>query len=270
MTRLFGCISNQPQRLGEALASVRAALVARGPIARWGVGYVQSGEVLLSLHPREVAGELDFYPVVSSLASDYVVGAADLDDGLRGQVNSQPFRFRRWLFAQENRAHGARDEAAAGAADVAYADILGAVPDFLRRNLRGRSIEELAFHVFLALLHDAGVIDEPNLDPKHIRRAVRDTDALVRAAAERHHADLVPGNVVVTNSRSLVAVRLGGPLFLRRLKQQTDPRRPESQFRSVLVVSADALPGEGFEEVPPRTAITVARDVSADVASLDS
>ena len=55
MTRLFGCISNQPQRLGEALAPARGALVARGPLSRWGVGYVHSGEVLLSQHPLTVS-----------------------------------------------------------------------------------------------------------------------------------------------------------------------------------------------------------------------
>jgi hypothetical protein len=266
MTRLFGCISNQPQRLGEALASVRAALVAGGPLARWGVGYVQSGEVLLSLHPREVKDELDFYPVVSGVASDYVLGAADVEDGLRGQVNTQPFRFRRWLFAQENRA----PEPASDGGEAAIAALTSHIPDFLRRNVRGRSVQELFFHVFLAMLHDAGTLDEPDLDPKNIRRALRDTAAFIASVAGRTGATLPVDNLVVTNSRSLVAARLAGPMFVRRLKQQTDPRRPESQFRSVLVVSAAAAPGEGFEELPARSAVTVARDVSVDLADLDS
>ena len=66
MTRLFGCICNQPQRLDEALESVRGMLVAAPPVARWGLGYVHSGEVLLTLHPRQAAGEVAFHSPRSS------------------------------------------------------------------------------------------------------------------------------------------------------------------------------------------------------------
>ncbi len=263
MTRVFGCISNQPQRLGEALEPVRGALVAPGPVARWGVGLVQSEEVLLSLHPRAVVGDLDFYPVLSGVASDYIIGAADIEDDLRGQVNTQPFRYRRWMFAQENAG------ASEGAASV-MAEVVRAVPDFLRRNLRGHSPAEHLFHVFLARLHERGVLDEPNLPPAPIRHAIREATALVERTATDAGVALTAGNLVLSNSRALIAVRMAGPLFVRRLKQQTDPRRPESQFRSVLVVSAADHPGDGFEELPPRSVLTVARDVSTDVVDLDS
>jgi hypothetical protein len=264
MTRLFGCLSNQPQRLGEALASVRSALVAKGPIARWGVGYVQSGEVLLAHHPRAVPDELDFYPVVSGLASDYVIGAADLDDGLRGHANAQPFRFRRWMFAQDLRLGDAPE----GALEAAATELAAAIPDFLRRNLRGNSIAERAFFHVLAALHDDRTIDAPDLDPRRLRAALREALGRLLPIGTRHGLDL-GGNLIATNGRAMIAARLGGPLYLRLLKQQTDLRRPESQFRSVLLVSADASPGEGFEAAPPRSTVTIGRDVSTDVASLD-
>jgi hypothetical protein len=266
MTRLFGCISNQPQRLGEALESVRAALVAPGPLARWGLGYVHSGEVLLSLHPRQVEGELDFYPVVSGLASDYLVGAADVDDGLRGQVNTQPFRYRRWLFAAENQAIS---EPSSDGAEAVCNELQAHIPDFLRRNLRGRSTAEHVFHLLLAMLHDAGELDDVNLPSTALRRALRDTIAFATAAATRVGSELALGNLVTTNSRSMMAVRLTGPLWVRRLRKQVDPKRPESQFRSVLVVSSATSPGEGFEEVGVRSALAIARDVSTDLHSLD-
>lgn len=263
MTRVFGCISNQPQRLGEALSPVRGALVSGEPVARWGVGYVQSGEVLLSLHPRAVTGALDFYPVLSGLASDYIIGAADVDDGLRGQANTQPFRFRRWMFAQEN-------AAATEGADALLAALVGRIPDFLRRNLRGRSPAEHVFHLFLARLHEAGALDGVDLPPAQVRRAVRDAIAIVGESTATLGHPPASGNLVLSNSRSLFAVRLGGPLFVRRLKEQVDPRRPESQFRSVLVVSTAVSPGEGFEELPLKSALTVARDVSTDIVDLDA
>jgi len=66
-------------------------------------------------------------------------------------------------------------------------------------------------------------------------------------------------------------VRLCEPLVVRRLKQQKDPKRPESQFKSVLVVSSSDLRGEsGFEELPPRSVVAISRDVSTDIVELDA
>jgi predicted glutamine amidotransferase len=266
MTRLFGCICNQPQRLDEALESVRTVLVARAPVSRWGLAYVHSGEVLLTLHPRQVTGEVDFYALLAGLNSDYAIGWAGAEDALRGDANTQPFRYRRWFFAQENSAAGA------GAATVELvAQLTQHIPDYLRRNIRGRSPAELVFHLFLSMLHDAGTLDDPNLAPTHIRRAVRDTVALIDAVAAKAGASWQHGNIVLSNSRSMMAVRLGEPLQVRRLKQQKDPRRPESQFKAVLVVSSPDLRGEnGFEELPPGSAVAISRDITTDIVELDA
>jgi len=265
MTRLFGCICNQPQRLDEALESVRTVLVARAPVSRWGLGYVHSGEVLLTLHPRQASTEVDFYALLAGLNSDYMIGWAGSEDELRGDANTQPFRYRRWFFAQENAA-----TAGAGTAEV-QAQLVQHIPDYLRRNIRGRSPAELVFHLFLSMLHDAGTLDDPNLAPTHIRRALRDTIALVDSVAAKAGTPWEHGNIVLSNSRSMMAVRLGEPLQVRRLKQQKDPRRPESQFKAVLVVSSPDLRGEsGFEELPQRSAVAISRDVTTDIVELDA
>jgi predicted glutamine amidotransferase len=264
MTRLFGCICNQPQSLDEALAPVRAALVARAPVARWGLGHVHSGEVLLTLHPRQAAGEVDFYSLLSGLSSDYMIGWAADNDDLRGDANTQPFRYRRWFFAQDG---SGPDGDLWGALQPL---LVQHIPDYLRRNIRGRSAAEHVFHLFLAALHEAGTVDDPNLPPAQIRRALADTIAqLDRIAAEA--GGIWPhGNVVLSNSRSMMAARLAGPLVVRRLKQQKDPRRPESEFKAVLVVSSADLRGEsGFEELPARAALAINRDVTTDVVALD-
>jgi predicted glutamine amidotransferase len=269
MTRLFGCICNQPQRLDEALESVRTVLVARAPVSRWGLGYVHSGEVLLTLHPRQASGEVDFYALLAGLNSDYAIGWAGAEDELRGDANTQPFRYRRWFFAQENMPN--TDASAAAATAELVPQLTQHIPDYLRRNIRGRSPAELVFHLFLSMLHDAGTLDDPNLAPTHIRRALRDTVALVDAVAAKASATWQHGNIVVSNSRSMMAVRLGEPLQVRRLKQQKDPRRPESQFKAVLVVSSPDLRGEsGFEELPPRSAVAISRDVTTDIVELDA
>lgn len=265
MTRLFGCICNQPHRLDEALESVSSVLVARAPLARWGLGYVHSGEVLLTLHPRQTGGDVDFHALLSGLNSDYVIGWAGGEDTLRGDANTQPFRYRRWLFAQEG----------PGPDPEVFAQFLPQltphIPDYLRRNIRGRSPAEHVFHLFLSRLHDAGSLDDPNLAPTHIRRALRDTVALIDSLAAPVGQPWPLGNMVLSNSRSMMGVRLGDPLVVRRLKQQKDPKRPESQFKAVLVVSSADLRGEGgFEELPPRSAVAISRDVSTDIVDLDA
>ena len=264
MTRLFGCICNQPHRLDEALEAVRAVLVAPAPVARWGLGYVHSGEVLLTLHPRQ-SGDVDFHGLLAGLNSDYVIGWAGGDDALRGDANTQPFRYRRWLFAQEG--PGPSPELFA----ELHPQLVTHIPDYLRRNIRGRSPAEHVFHLFLSMLHDAGTLDDPNLAPIHIRRALRDTVALVEKVAGKKVDELALGNIIVSNSRSMMGVRLGAPLVVRRLKQHKDPKRPESQFKAVLVVSSADLRGEGgFEELPARSAVAISRDVSTDIVELDA
>ncbi|HTE51721.1 MAG TPA: hypothetical protein VK698_12795 [Kofleriaceae bacterium] len=265
MTRLFGCICNQPHRLDEALEAVRAVLVAAAPVSRWGLGYVHSGEVLLTLHPRQTGGDVDFHGLLAGLNSDYVIGWAGGDPTLRGDANTQPFRYRRWFFAQEGPGPSAELFA------ELHAELVKHIPDYLRRNIRGRSPAEHVFHLFLAMLHDAGTLDDPNLAPIHIRRALRDTVALIESLAAKTSQELSLGNMVVSNSRSMMGVRLDGPLVVRRLKQQKDPKRPESQFKAVLVVSSSDLRGEsGFEELPPRSAVAISRDVSTDIVELDA
>jgi len=265
MTRLFGCICNQPHRLDEALEAVRAVLVAPAPVGRWGLGYVHSGEVLLTLHPRQTSGDVDFHGLLSGLNSDYVIGWAGGDDRLRGDANTQPFRYRRWFFAQEGPEPSA-DE---------FAEILPQVaphiPDYLRRNIRGRSSSEHVFHLFLSMLHAAGTLDDPNLATTHIRRALRETIALVESLAAKTGLTWTLGNMVLSNSRSMMGVRLAEPLVVRRLKQQKDPKRPESQFKAVLVVSSAEQRSEGgFEELPSRSAVAMSRDVSTDIVELDA
>lgn len=262
MTRLFGFICNQPPALATALEAVRGTLIAPGVVNRWGLGYVQSGEVLLGKHPRGSEQDVDFFAALEKLSSDYVVGwAAGEADGLEGNANTQPFRFRRWLFAQE----GSIDN---------FAEIMPVllehVPDYLQRNILGRMPAEYVFHMFLSMLHDSGNIDDPNLDLTITRRALRDTLAFVDSLITRKGGESRPGNLVITNSRSMLVIRLAGPMFVRRLKEQPDPKLPESQFRAVLCVSETDDPGEGFEEIPERSAVAISRDLSTDIVALDA
>jgi hypothetical protein len=274
--KLFAAMCNQPQRLLEALAPARAALVAAAPIGRWGLGYVQSGEILLARTPRPSATPVDLYAALEGIKSDCVLGHAVRDlrgrgpgEGFGGTDDTPPFRYRRWMYVQ--------DVAAAVEGSPAMASALAPqVPDYLRRNIKGKGTAELSFHVFLAMLHDLGGIDDANLPTATTRRALSAAVALVGAEVAKLGlgVDEPVGNVAVSNGRSLLVARISSPLWMRRLHVVGERGGRDDQFRGVLLVSSGlndptvAVAAEGFEEIPASSVVTVSRDLRVDVTSL--
>lgn len=260
MTRLFGCICNQPERFNAVVEPVRAVLVAPAPVARWGLGYVHSSEVLLLRNPRVSETDVDFYEALSGLSTDYLIAASSAADGLKGNANTQPYRFRRWMFAMDG---GIENLDEVGPALIEH------VPEYLRRNIKGKTASELVFHLFLAMLHDAGRMDHPNLEPSEGCRALRDALAFTLARITKAGGGSGVGNIIVTNSRFMLAARLNQPLFVRQFREHIDPKRAESQLKAVLALCADENPGEGFEEVPTRQVLAVHRSVLSEIIPLD-
>ncbi|MCE9580640.1 MAG: hypothetical protein K8W52_46395 [Deltaproteobacteria bacterium] len=262
----FACMCNQPQHLARALAPARAALVASGPIARWGLGSHQGGEVLLARTPKPAA-DVDMYAAIGEISSDCVIGQAIAEadaGGVGGNDNTPPFRFRRWMYAQAAR-HPAPGDAWPG---------LGAavetLPEFVRRNMRGRTAAEAAFHVMLAMLHDQGGLDDPNVPLATTRDVFAASQTLLRAALTKAGATGVLGNAAVSNGRTMLVARAvdGDPLWLRRLSIQGEKTARDEAFRGVLLVSRAASLAEGFEEVPAGSVVMVARDLRVDIAPM--
>lgn len=268
--RLFATMCNQPQRLLEALAPTRAALLATPPVARWGLGYVQSGEVLLARTPRPSTKAIDFYSALEGVNSDCVLGHAvpDLRPGRQdetqgGTDDTPPFRYRRWMYVQDG----------PNAAESSWDAIASQVPDYLRRNIKGRGTAELAFHVLLAMLHDLGGIDDANMHTATTRKALAAAAALVTAELTKAGITAPLGNLAVSNGRSMLVARLANPLWLRRLHVTTDRGERDPAFKGVLLISSsrsDGEPGEGFEEIPTGSVVSVTRDLRVDVLPLQA
>ena len=270
--KLFACMCNQPQRLKMALAPARAALLAPLPIQRWGLGYIQGGDVLLVRTPKASPTAVDLAGPLDDIATDCAIAQAIDEDGFSGTDNTPPFRFRRWLFAQTFR-HRANPEQA-GALEAIAPHLLERIPESLRRNIKGRTPSELVFHLFLSMLHDEGNIDDPNLPTAATRRALAATLKLVVTELEKVHPVSVAalGNVALTNGRSMVIARREEPLRLRRLWLNNDrgePERGADAFRGVLLISGgDGDPHEGFEDVPAHHAVLISRDLQVTLADL--
>jgi hypothetical protein len=262
--KLFACMCNQPKRLAAALAPVRSVLVAEAPVSRWGFGYSQSGDVLLVRTPKSSEKPVDLAAPLAEIPTDCAIAQAMRDDRDRtvysGTDNTPPFRFRRWMFAQT----GAPD------LEPIAARLVEHVPEYVRRNIKGRSPAELAFHVFLAMLHDEGSVDDPNLPVQATRRALAATVKLVRAEHEKTGLPpLALGNIATSNGRSMVVARIDEPLRLRRLWVSGERGERDESFRGVLLVSGgDGEPHDGFEDVPAHRTVLVTRDLQVQLADL--
>jgi glutamine amidotransferase len=264
--KLFATMCNQPQRLLEALAPARAALVAHPPVARWGLGYVQSGEILLARTPRPSAAPVDLFAAMEGVKSDCVLGHAmgpsgpDVSQG-GGTDDTPPYRYRRWMYVQDG-------PAMCGAAREALA---AQIPDYLRRNVKGKGTAEISFHVLLAMLHDVSGIDDPNLPLASVRRAIAAATARVADELTKAGVTTTIGNCAVSNGRSLLVARIASPMWIRRLHVAGERGGRDETFRGVLIVSGETVDAnEGFEDVPPNSVVTVTRDLRVEISALSA
>jgi hypothetical protein len=135
--------------------------------------------------------------------------------------------------------------------------------------MKGRSAGELVFHVFLAMLHDEGSVDDANLPVEATRRALAATLKLITVELDQAGRTARLGNVALRNGRSMVLARQDEPLRLRRLWVNGERGERDESFRGVLAISGgDGDPRDGFEDIPAQRAVLVTRDLQVALADL--
>ena len=278
MSRLFAYMGNDQDRVKCALHSARALLVADGAAKEtfdgWGLGFYQGGEVLLQRRPKPPADAVDFYALTRELRTDVIVG--HVRAGTVGQPkneNTHPFRFRSWLFAH----HGTIPNF-----ENVREELLRAVPDYLRRNIRGQTDSEHLFHMLLAFLHDAGKLDDMNVSTALVRDAIKGALAVIEKAVGAEATRAMECALALTNGRLLVATRHGAPVYVQEMNgivdcplcrepPPRDKRVDHDHLRSVLVLAAleDAPPADlKFQAVADRSAVMVSHDLKVEIAAL--
>jgi len=278
MSRLFAYMGNDQDRVKCALYPARSLLVADGAAASsfdaWGLGFYQGAEVLLQRRPKPPAEPVDFYSLTRDLRTDVIIG--HVRQGTVGRPkneNTHPFRFRTWLFAHHGTIPGF---------EAAREELLGPVPDFLRRNIRGQTDSEHLFHLMLGFLHDAGKLDDQNVTVAQTREAVRAALAVVEKAVGKEAADGMECALALTNGRIMMATRHGAPVYLQqrtslhdcavcREPAPRDKRVDHDHLRSVLIVAdVKDTPAADmkFSEVPDRTLLAVSHDLKVEQSPL--
>jgi predicted glutamine amidotransferase len=223
MSHLVAYFGNEPENLACALFFARNALYTHDHVEGWALGFVQGGDVLLQKRPRANTAEVDFYTLSRNLNADALIGRVGLGkEGNRSAENADPFRYRAWLFGAVG--HIPKFE-------LVRERMLESTPDFLRRNIRGHSAGEHLFHLFLANLHTAGLLDVPTPNPGRVNEALLQALGTLGELLEQAQAGAPASSgssvavahghstaltAVVTNGRCLVAANHGhAAQFLR-------------------------------------------------------
>ncbi|MCC6746536.1 MAG: class II glutamine amidotransferase [Deltaproteobacteria bacterium] len=244
MSFCFAFLSNDAGLLGPALSPFRAVLhEAKGAPHGWGVGYYQAGQPLLRKQPKTPEGELDFVSKIEALRSNFIIGhRGGRRAGAQSTENTQPFRFRNWLFAHLGTVERF-DEVKAG--------LLSSVPDFIRRNIRGATESEHLFHLFLAFLNDTGKMDDPRVSGAVVGRALDTTVAYLDRLVTDRSGPPASHCCLATNGRIVVARSRGLPLRVTRHGSYTNVGRgPDDRPLSYPHLKAVMLAGGSIPEAP--------------------
>ena len=284
MGHLVAYFGNEPENMSCALFSARNALYSRGGDSDgWALGFIQGGDVLLQKRPRAEAGEVDLYALARDLKADAMIGRVGLGpEGNKAAENADPFRYRSWLFGSVG---------TVPSFDMVRDKVLESIPDYLRRNVRGISAGEHLFHLFLAYLHDAGILDQPSPDPTQVEAALRSTLAFINRLirTEAAGADHAQGQgpelaLVATNGRSLVAtvsshamqfLRVDGiedcPVCRGRANPDGDGRRiSHESLRAVVIEANSQTQGRaGWRPVADEAALVIGPDHAPRLVSLE-
>jgi predicted glutamine amidotransferase len=275
MARLFGFVGNRAD-LGARVLELETGplqVSAKGTTLGWGLGFYQSGEVLLRRRPIDERAAIDVAELARDLRADVLIGhvRAATVGNLRTE-NTHPFRYRQWLFAHTGTIDGY---------PTLRERMMQSLPDFLIRNVRGDTDSELLFHIFLSFLHDAGHLEPSAVEPTATRSAMRSTLALIDRLREEEGVGSHGMNVLVTDGEHMVAIHNGASMGYRVIKGRADLERllgddalrririPDmATCRFCLVASDFDEEPRGWTMVDSRAMVTITRTDDPTVETL--
>lgn len=262
MTLCFAFACSDAALLDVALAPFQTQLkVESGAPAGWGLAYYQAGQPLLRRQPRPIKGSLDMAEATKDLKTPLIIGQVRAPSSASNlNENTPPFRFRRWTFALSGVPAGI---------DGARAELEEAIPDFIKRNIRGQTESELLFHLFLAFLNDTGKLDDQRIPGQTVARTL----SLSLAYLDRLVGKDWPYCAIASCGDVVVAKQRETPLYLARhsayLNVGMGPDdKPLSypHLRGALLLGGGE-PGEGWERVNDGSVLIADRHLNIELAA---
>jgi glutamine amidotransferase len=252
----FGFMSNDSALLTCALEPFAEVLLVPGGAPHgWGLGYYQAGQPLLRKQPKILSEPLDFAKETAPLHSTLVIGhVREATVGGQRTENTHPFRYRNWMFCHT----GTLEHF-----DEIREDLLRAVPEFIRRNIRGNTDSEHLFHLYLSFVNDTGRIDDQRIAPSVAAQALASTFAYADRLVSDRGGKPGDGCCLLTNGSVLVGTRRGAPLSLFRMssyhcKDAEGKPVNVAHLKAVAVVGGRQPPtASGWETVADRGIFTI-------------
>jgi predicted glutamine amidotransferase len=255
MSFCFGFMSNDHMLTGCALTAFKPQLTLdEGAPNGWGMGYFQAGQPLLRKQPKAPPGPLTIAETAGKLKTNLILGhVRDATVGSQRTENTHPFRYRNWIFCHS----GTLDRF-----EQVKTDMLRSVPDFIRRNIRGKTDSEHLFHLFLSFLNDTGQMDDPRIRPEIAARALGSTFAYVDRLIEDHGGEVSDDCCLVSNGAVLLGIRRGTVMKVARQSSYTCPdsdgkMKAAPNLKAVILVGGRDHDSPGWEEVADRSIVTV-------------
>lgn len=173
-----------------------------------GFGWLQESRTLLRKHPSQDDEPVNALGLLCDIPARTIIGYMGGDgEGGFDTLDLQPFRFRKWLFAQSGsvpRLEEYRDE------------ILADIPDHIRRNVQGQTDAELVVHRFYQRMSERDALDGGRPDGEEVADALAETlDEFSERSYEAGHEGPLDFNLVAATERLLIVARLGDPLHYR-------------------------------------------------------
>jgi glutamine amidotransferase len=187
---MLGATCNDEDLLPCAIHEVRDSLhIASGDHDGIGVGYYRNDDPLLMKKPCAKDCDIDYAELLDEVTSNVVlVHVRKGTVGAWKDINTHPFRFRRWLFAHVGHLSALEDH---------RQEVKEALPPFLARNIRGETDSELAFHLFLNVLYKEGKLNDLSLGAEQIagylKESIAEIDRFQARGAQQSLAIIVTG-----------------------------------------------------------------------------
>lgn len=233
--RILGFISNRPELGARVLASHAQHLdvhtTADEPVG-WGIGFYHGSELLLRRRPID---DRDLIPLANLVAveTDVLIGHVGRPNvGELRTENTQPFRYRQWLFAQLGELHDF---------ETLREPLRDSQPDFLKRSRRGDSDAELLFYWLLSVLHETDHLHPAVVSNEALRAGLRRASLQLDRLSTQHSAAPSALDLLLTNGEHLALLHRSGTLATRVVSGR---REVESFLGDDLGASARAASAE--------------------------
>jgi predicted glutamine amidotransferase len=271
MSVAFAVYTSDPNLLGCELARLgpEVSLGERAGLAAVGVGWYADDQVLMQRFPANARPD-QVTELGRPESEALLFHAGPLPVGTSLEENTQPFRYRHWLFVQVGALAGH---------DRFRSRLVSALPPHLVRWVKLGTSAETAFALYLSHLRELGRTEDRALDAKEAgAMLVRTAQALQQRAAEVGEGRPLDAAFFATNSRVLVAARLGkAPVYYRLLEgaptcevcklestSETLPLVRAHLRRRTVAVATQLRSTQGWIELPAETVLAVGRNLSVE------